>query len=111
MAHAPERGRALFGTSELVVRAASRNKWGLVRERAKGVQTTLAPRRGGRRRSTPRRIAERYSAKRLRCTEGFKWQSAILFSNLKLKFLGTGLMVPEEVRVRYHIVFSRFACV
>ena len=110
MAHAPERDRALFGMSELVVHAASHNKWGLVRERAKkGVQTTLAPSRGGRRRSTPR-IAERYSAKRLRRTEGFKWQSAILFSNPKLKFLGTGLMVPEEVRVRY-IVFSRFACV
>jgi len=109
MVHAPEWGRALFGTIELVVCATSHNKWGLVRERVKGVQTT--PRRGGRRPNTKRRIAERYSVKRLRCTEGFKWQSAILFSNVKLKFLGTGLMVPEEVCVRYHTVFSRIVCV
>ena len=33
------------------------------------------------------------------------------FSNLKLKFLGTGLMLPEEVRIRYHTVFSCVVCV
>ena len=42
-----------------------------------------------------RLIIECYSTKNLRHTKGFKWQFTILFSNLKLEFLDTGLMVPK----------------
>ena len=72
---------------------------GLVREPAR----TFKLRQNEKQRKTIVKALEKNkldSASGLWCTSGFAWHSWPPFFNPQLKFLGTGLMVPEQVHLR-----------